>query len=398
MNKTIATVLFVLAVTSGVALAQGPPANVRVDQARMERLFVPRSVTGEVVSLRRALIASQVEGFVLELGVNEGDAVERGAPIARLDDTLARLDVAQAEAEIQSARGIVAQREAELERYERDFNRVKTLFERGSTTESGYDAAEVQVLTTAALLVQARASVLASEAALDRARKLLADKTITAPFAGRIITKRTEVGEWVSPGDAIVEIVSLDEIEARIDVPEHLVGYLTDDLGSVPLRVPGLGAEPDTEARLIGVIPDADRLSRMFRVRLAVPNESRRLKPGMSLTAFVPTGVVEPVLTVHKDAVLRDDAGEFVYIAVPHTVEENPAVSAQAIPARISRRFARGDRVAIRPGQVAAGTMLLVEGNERVFPTQPLVVQVPPDGPASDAEQTEAGGTEDGVD
>jgi len=85
-------------------------------------------------------------------------------------------------------------------------------------------------------------------------------------------------------------------------------------------------------------------------------------------------------LTIPKDAVLRDDAGEYVYMAVPHSVEGNPMITAQAIPARISRRFAADDRVAIRPGQVQPTSMLLIEGNERVYPTQGLVVQDPPPG------------------
>lgn len=379
----------VLALVVSGAKAQ-PAATVRLDEARQERLMVPRSVTGEIVSLRRSLLASQVEGFVVELDPIEGDAVERGGVIARLDDTLARLDVTQAEADLLAARGVVEQREAEVIRYQRDFDRVKSLNDRGSTTASELDSAEVNVRTSEALLAQARAKVLASEALLERARKRLADKTIATPFAGRIVHKQTEVGEWVTPGDTIVEIVSMTELEARIDVPEHLVGFLNEDIGTIPLRVPGLGDSQHAEATLIGVIPQADTLSRMFPVRLAVSNGENGLKPGMSLTAFVPTGSVEPLLTIHKDALLRDDAGEFVYMAVPHSDERNPEVTAQAIPARVVRRFVAGERVAIQPGQVRPGAMLLVEGNERVFPTQGLVVQDPPPNSPFDRSRSDA--------
>ena len=78
--------------------------------------------------------------------------------------------------------------------------------------------------------------------------------------------------------------------------------------------------------------------------------------------------------------VLRDDAGEYVYMAVPNSLEGNPAVTGQAVPVRISRLYAFGERVAIRPGQIEEGTLVLVEGNERVFPTQPLIIQNPPPG------------------
>ena len=232
--------------------------------------------------------------------------------------------------------------------------------------------------TTEALLVQAQAMVAAREAERSLAERRLRDMTIRAPFDGRIVRKSTETGEWVTPGDTIVEIVSMTELEVRIDVPEHLVGYLNEDLGSIPLLVPGLGERANTVARVISVIPLGDSLSRMFPVRLSVDGETAGLKPGMSVTAQVPTGSVEPVLTIHKDAVLRDDAGLYVYMAVPNRDSSNPAVTGKAIAARISRQFASGDRVAIRSGQIQAGSFLLVEGNERVFPTQPLIVQDPP--------------------
>ena len=368
-----------LAVLIAPSAAQGPPpATVRLDAARMESLMVPRSVTGEIVSLRRSLLASQVEGFVVELPVNEGDAVKQGEAIAHLDDEMAALDVRKAEADVLAAKGEVAQREAELARFSRDLERLQLLEGRGGTTASEIDAADANVRTTEALLVQAQAMVAAREAERSLAERRLRDMTIRAPFDGRIVRKSTETGEWVTPGDTIVEIVSMTELEVRIDVPEHLVGYLNEDLGSIPLLVPGLGERANTVARVISVIPLGDSLSRMFPVRLSVDGETAGLKPGMSVTAQVPTGSVEPVLTIHKDAVLRDDAGLYVYMAVPNRDSSNPAVTGKAIAARISRQFASGDRVAIRSGQIQAGSFLLVEGNERVFPTQPLIVQDPP--------------------
>lgn len=360
--------------------AAQPAANVRVAPAVMQRLMVPRAVTGEIISLRHSMLASQVEGFVVAVSVEAGDTVAEGDIVARLDDTLARLDVDSAAADLLAARGVVDQRRAELTRFKNDYERVESLQREGSTTQSELDAALADVRTTGALLAQAEARVSSAEAALARARRRLADKAIAAPFAGRVVRKSTEVGEWVTPGVTIAEIVSLTEVEARIDVPEHLVSFLTTDVGTISLRIPGLGADTDAGATVIGVIPQADRLSRMFPVRLAVSADGGVLMPGMSLTAFVPTGSFAPVLTVPKDAIRRDDAGEFVYLAVPDHDERNPAVTAQAMPVRIVRRFAAGDLVAIEAGRIHPGSFVLVEGNERVFPTQKLIVQNPPPG------------------
>lgn len=363
------------------AIAQGPPpASVRVDAAREEVLMIPRSVTGEIVSLRRSLLAAQADGFVIELTINAGDAVKKGDTIARLDGEIAELELRRAQADLRAARGVVMERQASLDRFNRDYERTKTLVDRGSATPSSLDAAEANVRTTEALLMQAQAMVSEGEAQVALAERRVRDMTIVAPFDGRIVRKDSELGEWLTPGDTVAEIVSLTELEARIDVPEHLVGYLGEDLGSIAMTVPGLAKNADTTARILAVIPQGDSLSRMFPVRLSVSDEGGRLRPGMSVTAFIPTGSTEPVLTIHKDAVLRDDAGLFVFMAVPGGNSGNPEVRGQAVPARISRLFAAGDRVAIRAGQVRPGSFLLVEGNERVFPTQPLIVQNPPAG------------------
>ncbi|MEL7484888.1 MAG: hypothetical protein AAFN41_11100, partial [Planctomycetota bacterium] len=74
---------------------------------------------------------------------------------------------------------------------------------------------------------------------------------------------------------------------------------------------------------------------------------------------------------VHKDAILRNDAGEFVYTAGPNPRGEGLV----AMPMQISRLFAVGGRVAIRRGGLSEGTQVVIEGNERMFPMQPLMVQ-----------------------
>lgn len=361
------------------AAGQYPQVAV-VDTARTENLAQLREVTGEIRSMRRSLLASQVEGLVIELDLDEGDAVEAGQVVARLDAATAELDVAEGEADVGAARGSVEEAEALLAQAERDLERVTQASARGSVSASELDNAETAVRTRRAALAQAKAGLAAADADLARKKKALADKTIVAPFAGRVVGKETEVGEWISPGDAIVEIVSLRELEARIDVPERFVRFLTDGSGPVGLSVPALGDGQNAEGTLIGVVPLGDELSRLFPVRLRVANGSGLLKPGMSLTAYVPTGKSEPTLTVSKDALLRDDAGEYLYMAVPKSDETNPAVNGQAVPARVTRLYAVGGRVAIRPGQVKDGTVVLVQGNERVFPTQPLIIQNPPEG------------------
>lgn len=368
-----------------------PPANVVVDAARTETLVQRRSVTGQLISTRRALVATQADGYVIEFDLIEGDTVQKGDVLARLDPELAALEVDQAKAQLRAAEGLVEQRRAEAENADRDKDRMVRLADRNSASESERDEADTNAIAARALLTQAEADVAAARATLALAERRLRDKTIVAPFDAAVIMTDTELGEWLDQGNTVVELIALDAIEARIDVPERMLPFLAQHDSPIALRIPALGVTADREASLIGLIQLGNSVSRNFTVRLRpLPIESVEAqtqqdpsaqanpapppvtpRPGMSLTAMVPTGDRAEFTTIHKDAILRDDAGSFVYAAIPAGDPEAPP---QAMPIRVEVLFATADRLAVRAPQLRPGTDILVEGNERVKPTQPLTI------------------------
>jgi multidrug efflux pump subunit AcrA (membrane-fusion protein) len=110
------------------------------------------------------------------------------------------------------------------------------------------------------------------------------------------------------------------------------------------------------------IVPDIDLRSRTFRAVLRIERSEELLAPGVSLTAYVPRGPASLRIVVPKDAVLRGDAGSFVYavrggLAVP-------------VPVRIA--FPAGDSVALEPGSIERGTPVVTEGNERLMPMTPV--------------------------
>lgn len=380
-TRTRALVLAIAAAAT-VAAAQPaagpPPARVVVDEARLQTLIDQRLVTGEIVSTRGALLASEVEGLVIEIDHDEGDLIEAGERVAALDDHLARIDVRRAEAAVRSARAVTAQREAEAALVERELARLESARELGSANESQLDAARTRVLTVKAQREDARAMVLAAQADLDRAERTLDDMTIEAPFTGRVLRKQAEVGEWLSPGDGLVELISLERLEARVEVPESLLPFLDRGEDAVTLDIPGLGPDRLTRGTVIGELPAADPLSRLFTVRVRVGRTDDRLRPRMSLTARVPTSQQRERLTIHNDAIRRDDAGAFVYVARPIGARggeaESGGPSHVADAVRIDPLFAIGERAAIRAGALEPGALVLTIGNERTTPGQPLII------------------------
>lgn len=339
-----------------------PPANVSLDAARLEQVELWREVTGEIRSLRRSVLAAEEPGLVIELAVNDGDRVEQGQVIARLDDVVARIEVEQAVADVEARKGEIAERETLLRQRERDLGRVRELVERASASGVELEDAEWGVELAQARLSQTRGALHADEAILARAKDRLGKMTIRAPFDGSVVTKRTERGQWVEKGGGVVELISLDQIEARLDVPEVVVKRLGEANATVRVTVPSVGH--DIEAAITQIVPDADKLSRLFPVRVSLNNAEGFLRPGMSVIGSVPVGRSERLLTVHKDAILRDDAGEYVYFDA----------GGQAMVARIERLFATRERVAVRSPMLRDGAMLVVKGNERLFPSQPLNV------------------------
>ena len=282
--------------------------------------------------------------------------------IARLDDSRASLEVDRWHARIEADKALLDQRRAELARAERDFARIQQLAERASAGESEMDQASTQVQSQKAQAAEAEANLRVSQSELALAQRRLEDMVIRAPFDGRVISKQTEAGQWVSQGSSIVTIVSLKELEARADIPERSVGALQSGGGEIEVFVPALGKR--LPGRLIEIVPEADSLSRLFPIRISVEDPEGRLRPGMSLTAIVPTGESGPALTISEDAILRNAAGEFVYFDAGGTAQVAP----------ITRLFSTGGRIAVRSPVLRAGSLLVVEGNERMFPSQPLVV------------------------
>lgn len=350
----------IAAATLGAA-AQ-PAANVRLDAVREEVVAQRRDATGQIVTLRRSVVATQEPGLVLELDLELGDTVEAGEIIARLDDDRARLEVQRWEARIEADNALVEQREAEKDRAERDLGRIQQLATRASAGESELDQARTEVQSRKAQLSEAKATLRTSQAELALAKRTLEDMTIRAPFDGRVVSKLTEAGQWVGQGDGLVTIVSLTQLEARADIPERSVGALQVSDGVIELKIPAL--DKRLSGQLIRIVPEADSLSRLFPIRIRVEDPEGRLRPGMSLTAVVPTGESGPALTISEDAILRNAAGEYVYFDAGGTAQIAP----------ITRLFAANGRVAVRSQVLRPGMLLVVEGNERMYPTQALNV------------------------
>lgn len=366
----------IISTTSARQPGGGGPTRVVVDAVKRETIEQFREVTGELKALHQTVLASQEEGRVIEVLPREGDLVKLGDVVARIDDSLAKLQLARAQALVAKWDADSAERQADLEKRERDLKKFELASSRAGASDTEVADARSALAVAKAKVDQSKAEQASAVAELGLVRRRVEDMTIKAPIAGRISSRRTEVGQWLKKGDPVVEIVQLDTIEAWLDVPENVVPRLqrsmnTKSAGSEPalkiqVKVPALG-----EARmgeLTGIIPRADSMSRLVPARITLENKDELIRPGMSITGLVPTGVNEPTLTIHKDALLRNDAGSYVYASMGGT--------SQIV--RVEVLFAVKDRLAVRADRLEPGTEVVVEGNERLFPGVPLATSPMP--------------------
>jgi len=349
------------------ATAQGGgPTPVRVDGVRSESIVERHRITGDVRAVHRSDVAAREKGIVLELVVREGQAVVEGDVLARQDASNLELELAVLRAQLAPAEAAVREAEAELEQRENDLEALEKLRQREAAKPKELSDARTAVRAAEARKARVAAEVDVLEARVARLADRIDDMVIRAPFAGTITQRRTERGAWLGEGQPVVELVSTDEVEVWLEVPQQLLGAATEAETGIRVAVDAIGEAFELESWR--VVPDVARTSRTFRV-VGVFEDPGSIAPGMSVTAEVPTGARATRLTVSRDALLRNQAGPYVYLAMPGA-EGEPA---SAAPVQVDVLFHVGERVAIRAGRLGPDARVVVEGNERLFPMAPIV-------------------------
>jgi len=350
-----------------------PPAIVRVDEARVEELQRRWGVVGRLEETRRSIVASEQEGRVIELAVDEGDVVEGNKTVlVRIDEYWKQRDLETAEARRLEAEAQVDEARANVEQARRDYQLLKQLWESGSAKRKEMDDAKTALDAQQARLARAEALVQRFDSQVRRVREQIKRLTVVAPFDGVVVEKHAEVGQWLTEGEAIVEIVSRGHVDARIHVPESIVNDVT--IGQeLEVQIAAIGDE--VGGKVIAVVPIGAEAARTYPVKVRLPDKEGRLKPGMSVTVRLPTGKMAPVTTVPRAAVLLGRGGGKVWMVMDN----------KAFPVEVDVLFGHDDRYAVRtkPSHTGPplreGASVIIEGAERLmFPGQPVTLMKQP--------------------
>ena len=272
---------------SGVAAAAelAPPASPSAAAAPVASIL---DASGYVVARRQATVSAKITGKVVAVLIEEGQRVEAGEVIARLDDANARAQVAQAAAQVEQQRANleggarrVRQRRARRSTAAARSSRPRSSARKRSTTPRPATTPRKRASTWR------RAALAVAEASLAVAQRNLDDTVVRAPFAGIVTVKAAQEGEMVSPISAgggftrtgIGTIVDMDSLEVEVDVSENFISRV--ETGQ-PVAIT-LNAYPDRRmpGRVVAIIPTADRAKATVKVRVGFEQRDAGVLPEM---------------------------------------------------------------------------------------------------------------------
>ncbi|MBK8230940.1 MAG: efflux RND transporter periplasmic adaptor subunit [Candidatus Eisenbacteria bacterium] len=242
---------------------------------------------GSLRAARTATLSARIMGSVLELRKEAGDPIRRGEVLVVIDPREVSGQIAQAE-------GALAQARAALTLAETNFSRFDGLFTRGSASQLELDSARYQRDTAAGAVKQA-------EGAVETARSYRAYSEVAAPFDGRVVDRKCEVGDLATPGRPLLEVEDAREIRLYVALAEDELALATVG-GTVAVTVPALG-DREFEGRVAEIVPSLDPATRTFLVKLDLPSDAA-LRAGLFARARFLGGSAE-VVRLPRNAMVR---------------------------------------------------------------------------------------------
>lgn len=302
--------LLIIAVLGMVLFQEKEPDGIRVETEKAEQRTVVETVTasGEIEPETQVVISSEVSGEIIYLGAEEGDNVQKGQVLVRINPEEIVAQREQAQASILSAKTRVASSKASMLKAQTEYNRLKKLYEKKLVTDQELETAEAQVQISEAEHQAAQYQVQQAEASFRQVQESVKKTTIVSPISGVVTKLNVKVGEKVvgaiqMTGTEIMTVADLSVIEAVVDVVEtDVVGVDVGDEAEIEVDAFGNRKFKGVVSRIANSATSSgsgglDQLTN-FAVRLRFLEPDSRFRPGMRATAFITTEKVTNVVAV----------------------------------------------------------------------------------------------------
>ncbi len=310
------------------------PAQVGVVTAKIVRMAPKLALPGTVVARNDSHLASEVEGRVAWVA-QVGDVIKKDGIVARLDDSMLKLQYASDSAN-------VSRLEASLRYDGAQADRMQRLMNDAAVATSTRDQAVSQRDVDTAQLAQARAD-------LSRTKYQLDHSQIRSPFPGRVAQRLIQPGEYAAVGKDIVRLVDIDDIELTAQAPIDSTRFLREG-APVTVEIEGRALI----ANLRAIVPVGDQISRTVELRIALNSGDGVV--GDAAKVFVPSATPRDVLAVPRDALVLREDNTYVFKVTPKNV---------AVRVAVETGNEDGALVEIH-GAIAPGERVIVKGAERL--------------------------------
>ena len=313
-------------------LAEGVPdakANIQVVVVMPSDFTLRSEATGHLAAWRRAEISAEAQGVILERPIEEGQVVQEGELLLRVDDRDQTIALQEAEAAVLKARADYAVNldrsdtlseadTTELALARTELLQAQQAFDRGSITQAElhevrrrFEANEVLVGGLRGAVQAVTAGLTQAEQQLERARLENSRTRIVAPFRGRVADLQVEAGQRISPGQTVLTLLEDDRMKVAVDVLEaDLVGMRVGATAQV--RLPNLDDRRFT-GRIYSVNPLVDPKTGAGRVTVTLPNPRGQLVVGLYAEVALETERLTGRLVVPADAVLVRQSRDLVF-------------------------------------------------------------------------------------
>lgn len=251
------------------------------------------NASGYVTPRLIATVSAETMGLIKSVQVEEGMKVEQGQVLATLDDAVAQVNLRLAQAQLNAQLARLASMQSDLDESNRILKRVKQMALSGFSSDAEITRAQTNVDKLQSGLTSANADVEVARMQYAAQKERVDDHIIRAPFTGVVTVKNAQPGEIVSPSAAggytrtgICTIVDMDSLEIEVDVNESFIRKVVPEQPVIA----NLDAYPNWNipARVIAIIPSADRAKATVRVRIRIEEKDERILPdmGVKVTLF----------------------------------------------------------------------------------------------------------------
>lgn len=325
-----------------VANYQEPAVAVSTTTAAKKTWHPMLKAVGTLMAVNGVDVNSEVTGQVVKIYFHSGGFVKEGAPLVQLDDAVDQ----------QTLNNNVAQLGLDKVNYERQSELYKTK----STSKSALD--------------DARAKMLKSIAQVKTAQVMIGKKKIKAPFDGKLGIREINLGQYVSPGQALVPLQSLNPLFVDFTLPEQNLRQVHDDQ-AVSLMTGAYVGEV-FKGKVTAINSEVDVNTRSISVRATLPNPGNRLYPGLFADVTLELPQELNVITLPQTAITYSLYGDSVYVVGKGKDKKGKPILI-ATQKFVTLGGRRGTVIAVKKG-VKAGDIVVTSGQLKLHSGAQIII------------------------